>query len=328
MNESTRASDRLAAEAAAVLARLGGVAPSPMRTVDGAPGGVHRAARRGGGIEFAEHREYGPGDDLRHLDWRAYARNDRYYVKRFEQEAHASITLLVDTSSSMDIHSDDSGAIRSAGGSGADGGAAVDKLGAIKLLCAALAMLVVRRGDAIGLTFAGRPLDLMASGGEAHLRRVLDALAGLEAQGPTGFDGLDRRLLRGPERRGAVVAVSDLLGEPAAVLAPLAQLRRVGPQVMVLQCLHPRELDLAFDGAVQLHCGETDRRDLIDPRAMRATYSELMQAHIADVRDRAVQAGLRHQLVDLGVGTDMHLRSVFRVLGRAGRQPGGWRRRA
>ncbi len=290
--------DLLARQAAAATTRLAGLSTSMQRTVDGAPGGAHRASVRGGGIEFADHREYTPGDDLRHIDWRAFARSDRYTIKQFEQEVHASVTLLVDSSASMHI----------------DGGPRPSKMHAIKLLCATLANWLINKGDAVGLTIAGRRGELPATGGQGQLRKITERLAGLSAQGASGFERLDRGVLRRQQRRGFVLAVSDLLGDPSQLLAPLIQLRRVGPQVLVMCALHPLELDLSFDGTVELVCGETERRDRLDPRVVRSAYAEMMNAHLQQLQQRAMQGGLGFLLVNLGDPPEIIVRDVVRSL--------------
>lgn len=292
--------DWLEGEANAHVLKLGAVSPPSQRTVDGAPGGVHRAARRGGGIEFAEHRDYVPGDDLRYVDWKAYARSDRYTVKRFEQEVHASVTLLLDASASMQLH----------------GAPAPDKMLAVRLLCATLATWIVRNGDAVGLVVAGRSIDVPAAGGRAHLRRVLHQLATVQPRGAAGFEGLDRAVLRSAERRGTVLAVSDFLAQPSVVLAPLAQLRRLGPRVLALCALHPVELDLAMHETIEVVCDETLRRELLDPRAVRGAYREMMADHLERLTQRCGGCGVEFMQLDLGADPTTQVRAVARQLAR------------
>ncbi len=271
-----------------VLARLPPRELQSSAVVDGAPGGLHRGLRRGGGVEFAEHREYSPGDDLRHLDWRVWARNDRFYVKRHEQEVHAAVTLLVDASASM-------------AAAPADAPDQVAKWAAVRLLTATLAALVIRQGDAVGMLVAGRPrLSIPAAGGEGHLMRLLAALLRVPTEGPTGLEGLGRAALRDLERRGVVLAISDLLADPAAALAPLGAMARMGPQVVLLHTLHPRELDLGFAEPVDLICGESGRRQIVDPRVVRRAYVEMMNSHCAAVRTTATSLGVHHLLTNLG----------------------------
>ena len=295
----SNSADDLLAESASLVSQLGALAPPPQRTVDGTPGGVHRAARRGGGMEFAEHRDYVPGDELRHIDWRAYARSDRYTIKRFEQEVHASVTLLLDASASMHV-----------------GQEPPDKFEATKLLCAAIATWVARSGDAVGLVLAGRGVDLAPAGGRAQLRRVVQHLADIEADGESGFEGLDRAVLGSAQRRGTVIALSDLLADPAYVLAPLAQLRRLGPRVIVLCTLHPLELDLGFAGDVELRCAETAQQHRVDPRAVRSTYTGLMRKHLAALHERASAAGLELHIINIGDDPLAILRAIARALSR------------
>lgn len=290
-----------------VLARLVERELISAAVVDGAPGGVHRGLRRGGGVEFAEHREYSPGDDLRHMDWRAWARNDRFYIKRYEQEVHASVTLLLDASASMAIAPRDSGS---------DG---VHKMAAVRLLAAVVAALVVRQGDAVGLMVAGRPRqNVPPAGGEAHLLRLLAALLRVTPEGAGGLESLSRASLRDVERRGVVIALSDVLIEPAQALAPLAAMARLGPQVVLLQTLHPLELTLGFDEPVELVCGERGRRQIVDPRIVRRAYVDMMREHCAAVRQQATAAGVHHLLVDLGQDPTEQLGQLLSLLAARG----------
>lgn len=292
-------------QAGLVLARLADRELRSATVVDGAPGGTHRGLRRGGGVEFAEHREYSPGDDLRHLDWRAWARNDRFYIKRYEQEVHAAITLVVDASASMAV--------------APGGAAAVDKLAAVRLLVAVLAAMVVRQGDAVGLMIAGRPqLNLQPAGGEAQLLRVINVLLRTSAQGEGGLESLDRAALRDVERRGVVIVLSDVLTDPAQALAPLAAMARLGPRVALLQTLHPLELTLGFDGPVELICGERGQRQIVDPRVVRRGYVDMMADHCAAVRRQATATGVHHLVVDLGADPAGHIGKLLTLLATRG----------
>ena len=294
-------------QAGLVLARLLDRELRSATVVSGAPGGMHRGLRRGGGVEFAEHREYSPGDDLRHLDWRAWARNDRFYIKRYEQEVHASITLLLDASASMAVAPT------------AGVAAGVDKLAAVRLLVAILAAMVVRQGDAVGLMIAGRPhLNVSPAGGEAQLLRVIGTLLRAAAEGEGGLETLGRAALRDVERCGVVIALSDVLTDPGQAMAPLAAMARLGPRVALLQTLHPLELTLGFDEPVELVCGERGRRQIVDPRVVRRAYIDMMSDHCAAVRKQATAAGVHHLVVDLGTDPAAHIGKLLSLLSARG----------
>ena len=274
--------------ASAVLAALGRARVVPGKRLDGLAGGVHRSALRGGGVEFAEHKAYTPGDELRHIDWRAYARADRFLVKRFEQEVHGVVVLVLDASASMAL--DGVGVDDPAGASPAGPAA---KLDAVVLWTACIALAVLAQGDAVGLVVAADPLEVVpAASGARQARALLRRLATLQARGEAGLELIAEGTLRQLPRDSRVLVLSDLLGEPAAMLGPLVRLRRAGAEVVVAHTLHPRELDLAFDEPVELACAETGHRQIVDARLVRGRYTELLQAHERALREVAVPAGV------------------------------------
>ncbi len=303
--EEKAARQTLAQRATEVLSGLGPLQLPTRQVDDGQPGGLHRSLRRGGGVEFSEHKEYTPGDDLKHIDWRAYARTDRYYIKRYEQEVHSSLTLVVDASASMAF---------------ADlrGG---DKFDAVRLLLATLGLVLVRQGDSVGLVIIGRPeLNLLPAGGLRHFANIAERLEHLEPTGAAGLDALGPSSWRGVDRRGIAVVASDVLAPPELALAPLFDLRRTGLDVLLLHCLHPRERDLDFRGPTQLHCQETDNRRLVDPRLIKSTYVELMRAHCEKLRTVATHGGLGYLSVDTSIEPRGVIRQILRATARLRRR--------
>jgi uncharacterized protein (DUF58 family) len=277
---------------------LAAIATLRLRTravAQGAMTGLHRSPRHGRSVEFSEYQEYSSGDDVRSIDWRAYGRLDRYYVRRFEQETHSRGELLLDSSASM-------------GYSGAPVGGSPEpsKLRFVTQVAAALAYLLVRQQDAVGLTLAGPspPLRLPARGTQGHLRQLLRALAGVGAQGRARLD--DAALMLGTtlRQRSLVVAFSDLLGGWQAPLARLGQLRARGHEVALMHVLHPDELTFPFQGATEIEELEPDggrtERWLVEGEASRARYLERLGRYLDDVRGAAVAAGVRYQLVSTG----------------------------
>jgi uncharacterized protein (DUF58 family) len=304
-HEDRAAKQTLAQRAQEVLAGLGPLQLPARQVDDGQPGGLHRSLRRGGGVEFSEHKEYAPGDDLRHLDWKAYARTDRYYIKRYEQEVHASLTLVLDASASM-------------GFSDLRGG---DKFDAVRLLLATLGLVLVRQGDAVGLVIVGHPeLNLEPAGGMRHFANVCERLENAKAEGQAGLDALGPGSWRGLDRRGIAVVASDALVQPELAVAPLVDLSRAGMDVLLLHTLHPRERDLDFHGPTQLHCQETDARRLVDPRLVKHTYVEMMQAHCDRLRVLATHAGLGYLGVDTAIDPRGVMRQVLRATARLRRR--------
>ena len=287
--------------AAEVVARAGSATLKVHRPHDGAAGGRHVGSRRGGGVEFAEHREYHQGDDLRHLDWRAYARSDRLLVKRFETEVHSELRIVVDGSASMAF---DDEAL----------GRGVDKLDAVRLLAAALATVAVSAGDAVSLTIPNQA-SLGARAGRPALLAVLSALVALRGEGDDAHCGLGALRLDKSERAPAsVVALSDGLDAPETLLTTLAAWRRGGADVVLVQTLHPLELDFDFPDAVALRCDERDTGIVHDPRRLREDARAMMTSHLAATRSAALAVGIRYHMLALGGDAAAALRVVLGLL--------------
>jgi len=284
----------------ALLARIAGMPLKARTVVEGALSGMHRSPHRGASVEFSEHKEYAPGDELRHLDWRAVGRMDRWYVKQFEHETNLRATIVLDASRSM--------AYRGRR-------AAMTKLEVAAVLSASLAYLLVQQGDAAGLlTFADAPLDYLPPRSRpAHLHAVL---ASLEALTP-GREATDLaaaldRVAEVVPRRGLVVLVSDLLDfrhEPAALLRRLKQARH---DALVLHVLDPDELDLSFEGPTVFEALEGRARLLTDPEGLRARYVAEREAWTGGWRRAAVEADADYQLVPTDAPLDRALGEVLR----------------
>lgn len=250
------------------LARLGGLELVARRVVEGFLIGLHRSPHRGFSAEFAELRPYQAGDDLRHIDWRMYGRSDRLFVKQFEEETNLRAYLLLDVSRSMGWSS------------------APDlptKLWYAKHLAAALALVLLRQGDAVGLvTFHDRiGLRVAPSGGRTQWHEIARRLAPVEAEGETSAHSALRDLAIRLRRRGLVIVLSDLLVDPEATRTALRFLRHRGHETLVFHLIDPGERELPPTPDARFFDPETD---------------EELQVAVADVRDdyrTAVAAALR-----------------------------------
>jgi uncharacterized protein (DUF58 family) len=213
------------------LASLGGLELVAARVVEGLFAGLHRSPHRGFSVEFAEHRMYQPGDDLRFVDWRMFGRSDRYYVKQFEQETSLRATILLDLSRSMDWSSDP---------------ALPTKLWYAKQLAAALALLLTRQGDAVGLLAFDDDVRLRVEtkGGDTQWREIARALepapAGGRTDAPTALTDAAARM----RRRGLAIVVSDLLVDTEETRLALRMLRHQGHEVLVFHVMDPGEREL------------------------------------------------------------------------------------
>jgi uncharacterized protein (DUF58 family) len=242
----------------AVIARLGTMELKARTVVEGFLSGLHRSPYRGFSVEFAEYRQYLQGDDLSTLDWKVYARTDRHYVKKFEEDTNLECHLLLDTSASM----------------GYRGGAPMSKIEYGSVLAASLAFLMRRQRDATGLiTFDDRiTFRLPASGRAGHLHALLLALERIEPGKRSDVGRPLHQLAEALLKRSLVVLVSDLLDDPEPVIKGLRHLKFRGTDVIVFQILDPNELTFPFRGASRFRDLESSDELTADPRTIRSSY--------------------------------------------------------
>ena len=259
--------------------------------VEGHLSGQHRSPYRGASVEFADHREYTPGDETRHIDWKVYGRRDRLFVKEFESETNLNVHLLVDVSRSMDY------------------GAPVTKLQYATHLAAALAYLATRQRDATSLClFDAEVREFLEPQTTAtHLRRIFDALDAAHAGEDTDIATVLGSVAQSVKRRGLVVLISDLLDEAEPVLRALGYFRHRGHDVAVLQVMDPTELHFSFRGVTQFEDLETGARLTAEPSQARAEYLHALGQFIATIRDGCRERHIDHQLLDTGEPFDAAL---------------------
>lgn len=227
--------------------------------------GKHRSPIRGSSLEFAEYRKYVPGDDTRRLDWRAYARNDRYYIKEFEADTNLRMCLVVDTSGSMDF---------------AHNG--MSKLDYARRVAGTLAYIAALQGDAVGLYCAGKEfhIEIPPKRSATHLSAVLDELGAIEASGETGLaDVLHETAERVPQR-ALIVVVSDLFIEPGIVRNCFEHLRFRKHDVAVFHLMEQNELEFEFDRPMRFVDMEGGEPILADPTVIGAQYRRAMEMYL------------------------------------------------
>ena len=227
--------------------------------------GKHRSPIRGSSLEFAEYRKYVPGDDTRRLDWRAYARNDRYYIKEFEADTNLRMCLVVDTSGSMDF---------------AHNG--MSKLDYARRVAGTLAYIAALQGDAVGLYCAGKEfhIEIPPKRSATHLSVVLDELGAIEASGETGLaDVLHETAERVPQR-ALIVVVSDLFIEPGIVRNCFEHLRFRKHDVAVFHLMEQNELEFEFDRPMRFVDMEGGEPILADPTVIGAQYRRTMEMYL------------------------------------------------
>ncbi len=276
--------------------------------VEGLWSGLHRSPFTGFSVEFTEYRQYVPGDDLRHLDWRVLARTDREYIRKYEDETNLRCHLLLDASRSMTF-----------------GAGSITKLAYARTLAAALAYFLLQQRDMVGAAvFAdGVQAVVPARWRAGHLRRLLLALDHAALPGDTRLERALDDAARLWRRRGLVVVLSDLLAPPAEWDAALGRLVAAGHDVRVIQVLDPAELTLDFGRTAEWEDLETGRRLHLDPATARAAYRARAAAHQTEVRGALERRGVPHQLAL----TDQPFDGVLLQWIRAGGPRGGARRR-
>ena len=296
------------------LARLGSLPVKARVIVEGALSGLHRASVHGSSVEFAEHKEYSPGDELRHVDWKAYAKLDRYYVKQFEQESQLTLYLVLDASASMKF---------------AGGGLA--KLEYAGLSLAALAYLVIQQQDKVGLIACGdRGIETMVPprARTTHLHDLLGVLDQVMTKGGRGDESPAHALTRIAElsrrRRSLIVLASDLFDPDDETVRALCTLRAQHHDVSVLHVLDPHERTFPYEGLTEFHGLESAAKLLANPAAIRKEYLERMDAFCTKCKNTLAQAGVDYH----EVLTDRPLERTLLdlLMARARLQPGTARR--
>jgi uncharacterized protein (DUF58 family) len=287
----------------AVLARLGTLELRARTVVEGFLSGLHRSPYKGFSVEFAEYRQYLPGDDLSTIDWKVYARTDRYYVKKFEEETNLNCHLLLDVSASMGY------------------GRQITKLQYASVLAASLAYLMHRQRDAVGLTaFDERIVEMLPPAARpGHLRAILLTLDRLTLGARTDVSKPMHLLADGISKRGMVILISDLLDEPARVVDGLRHFRFRGTDVIVFHLLDPDELTFPFDRTARFRDMEGGEELVAVPAAVRQEYLAALNATIDLYKRELVSAGIDYQVLDTSKPLDFALSAYLSTRQRVGR---------
>jgi uncharacterized protein (DUF58 family) len=286
----------------AVIARLGTIDLKARTIVEGFLTGLHRSPYKGFSVEFAEYRQYLPGDDLATLDWKVFARSDKHFVKKYEEETNLTCHMLIDVSKSMGYASGE-----------------VTKLQYASYLAGALAYLMHRQRDSFGLIAFDESIAALmpASARSGHLRAVLLALERLELGAGTNVAKPLNDLAAAVRKRGMVVLISDLLDEPAQVLDGLKHFRYRGTDVIVFQILDPYELKFPFEQAARFRDMETAEEVMAVPGSIRDDYVERMQSLIAFYRRELQLSGIDYCLLDTSQPLELGLMSYLMTRHRA-----------
>ena len=254
------------------------LARSPM---EGTVSGHHKSPHRGSSVEFAEYRNYAPGDDIRRLDWRVFARSDRFYLKEFEAETNLRCYLVIDSSGSMKF------------------GAPTSKLHYAKRLAATLAYLAAHQGDAVGLSCAGEktPVEIPPRRNPAHLKVVIDTLEQIEARGETGLIGALHELAEKVRRRALVIVISDFFCELEPLLQCFQHLRFQKHDLALFQMLDRAELDFRFDRPIRFVDLESSFSVVTEPATIRDEYLRQLNLFLEQLRAGCHEFGADYRQV-------------------------------
>jgi uncharacterized protein (DUF58 family) len=279
------------------LAKLASMAMRARYVVEGTLWGLHRAAHHGQSVEFAEHKVYAPGDDLRHIDWKAYGKFDKYYIRKFEEETELWGYLLLDCSGSMAYA----------------GEGAVSKLVYASYVGAAIAYLLLRQQDRVGLLLAGERLAYLPPRARAgHLADVMQALEGARAGGPTDLGRALGQVSDAAQRRSLVVLLSDLFDPSPDVMGHLRRLRARGHEVVVFHVLDREELEFPFDELTVFESLESPTRILCDPHGIREAYLGELGRFLETVQRDCVAADIEYHRLSTAIPLDQALTAFMR----------------
>ena len=276
------------------LAKLQGLELRARHVVEGYVSGVHRSPYQGFSIEFAEHREYSPGDDLRYVDWKVFGRTDKYYLKQYEEETNLVSYLILDTSESMQYQGP---------------AAPLSKLEYAQCAAAALAYLILGQQDSAGLvTFDSEIRALIrASSNPSHFKQLVHVMEAVTAERKTQTGPIFHDLAERLKKRGIVVVLSDLFDNVDELMGGLKHLRHCRHEVIVFHVLDPAELEFPFRQATLFRGLESLPQVLTEPSALRKAYLREFGSFV-----ERVQKGCRaHQIDYVQMRTDRPLDLVL-----------------
>ncbi len=277
-----------------VVSKLKGMELKARMVVEGFITGLHKSPYHGFSVEFAEHRQYMPGDSIRDIDWKVYAKSDRYYIKQYEEETNLKAYLLLDCSASMGYSSD---------------AAVQNKFDYARTLAASLAYLMIKQRDAVGLTtFADEILRYIPPRSAGmHLHLLLRQFGGLTTASTTDLALPLHEMAERIKRRGLIIVISDLFDDPERIISGIKHFRHRNHEVIVFQILDPRERDFAFSGEAIFEDMETGERITTMPWQIKRDYVRQFEEVARLIATECRQARVDYHLIDTSTPFDKAL---------------------
>lgn len=287
----------------ATIARLDNMALRARLVVEGFILGLHKSPYHGFSVEFAEHRPYNPGDEIRHIDWKLYGKTDRYYIKQFEEETNLKSYILLDKSGSMQYSS-----------------TAISKLEYASYLAAALAYLMLKQQDAVSLTlFDDRVRTYLPPiAKQGHLNLLLGALEKVQAGAETRIAPQLHELAEKLKKRGLIVLISDLLDEPAEVIQALKHFRHKRHEVILFHILDRKEIEFAFHRQTRFVDLETDQWMNTEPWHIQEAYQGLIRQFIENYKIQCRENNIDYVILVTDQHLDLALSEYLRKRSRIG----------
>ncbi len=278
------------------LARISRLELRARQVVEGFVSGLHRSPGFGQSLEFLQHREYVPGDDIRRIDWKLWSRSDRYYLKQFEDDTNVRVTLLVDGSESMQF-----------------GTGPLSKFEYARTVAAAISMLVLKQHDSVGVTVFDSAIraQVPSSSRNTQLQAILAGLETQVAVGKTDIAAILKRTNETLSRRSIVILLSDLFCNREDLFRGLQALRQRRHDVLVLQILDDEELEFRYSGTLRFEGLENAGKLTCDPAALRAGYLKAINGFLDTVRRRCAGSNIDYQLIRTSENLDAALAHVL-----------------
>jgi uncharacterized protein (DUF58 family) len=277
-----------------ILARIGNLELMARNVVEGFINGLHRAPFFGASIDFAEHRGYVAGDDIRRVDWRLYARTDRYYVKQYEADTNTNLTVLLDVSKSMSFAS-----------------RGITKLEYASFVGACVAYLAQRQRDRVGILTFDNDIVTHVPPSAKHFNVLLHTLDRAKAERPGNLIAPLTKMAEHFKRRGILVLISDFYEEPEAILEAIKPLRFLGNDLVVFHVLDPAELEFEYDDASSFEDLESGEQIPVVPQSLAEEYRALIRAHVEALTTRFSEHRIDYTLLNTSEPLD---RALFSYL--------------